>query len=355
MKRLCSTLIYLTVLAVAMVPAAWVISLIPSKSLVANSGSSSEADPFPEAEPVLQVAPAVDPQQQAEAPQPAGTELLAEQKTMEERFATDRRTIMGARPQDWYATWRASWRPVSERSRYEPGVMGERHETTRVLPKPIRRFASVGPYARLVNDIIQAKPKAVFVAGYRDLTGRYHMSSFYRRASHARPLGSYHNMFVTTALSNSTNFYVFKTTGQTHTRPFVQGYFNRFSAVGGGPDRLVTPAMRFYQYGAASARVNMPDLTRLFTRQRQKEELYAKEYGERRFRPGYGQRMRPTTLATLPPAVMKRIPTVVYFKDRGWGTYWRSYYRPPVPRVYRDVNYRLQTFPVAHITPRTTP
>ena len=73
--------------------------------------------------------------------------------------------------------------------------------------------------------------------------------------------------------------------------------------------------------------------------------------------------MRESLVPTVQPRIKRRVPTVVYFRhlipgtyaSRGWGTYNREYYRPPIPRVYRDVNWHLETQPPAHISPLTTP
>ena len=267
---------------------------------------------------------------------------LAYNQTLELRKMYDRRTFMGDRPQNTVVSIRDRYKSIQERGKYRPEIVGEDYQTTRALPKPVRRFRATGPFSRLINDVLQAGPKTVFVRGYSDQSGQYHGSSFYRGAGNYTTGAMYHTMWATTSIANSTNFYVFNTSNQVHNRSFIHGYFAR--------DPIFAPS--FYRAQLTGGVVGMPSGRPSPLAEYQKLKA---EYGQRRYRQGYNAQMLPITLSTLPPAIMKTIPGVVYFKNRGWGTYHREYYRPPVPRIYRDVNRRLQTKPVAHFSAFTAP
>lgn len=268
---------------------------------------------------------------------------LAYNQTLELRKMYDKRTFMGDRPQDQVVSIRDRYKMIQERGKYRPQVLGEDFQTTRTLPKPTRRFRANGPFARLINDVLRAKPKTVFVRGYIDQSGRYIGSSFYRGAGNYTTGAQYHTMWATTAIADSSNFYFFSTNSRVGNRSFINGYFAR--------DPIFAPS--FYRsqltggvIGTGRGGRRSPLAEYQFLRA---------EYGERRHRKGYRAQMMPITLHTLPPAIMKTIPGVAYFKNRGWGTYHREYYRPPVPRIYRDVNRRLQTKPVVHFSAFTAP
>ncbi len=312
---------------------------LPAPSAAVPVAGADGAESDLRVDPTHQLAPTPQPTRQALG----DVVLLAERKTLRERMMFDQRTLMGDRPQDWYATRRQRWRPVEERAKYAPrAYLGRQAETTRTLLKPIAKFRLTGPYARLVNDVLRARPKTRFVGGYIDQNGKYIMSSFYRQAAHTQPLGAYNLLLVTTAISNSTNFYVFKTTNQVHNRSFINGFFSR--------DPIYAPS--FYRHTPAGQRVSHGlNMRKLRQKIRDLEAYYGR--GDRAL--GWHARMRETTLETVQPKIHRRIPNVVYFRDRGWGTYTREYYRPPVPSIYRDVNWRLITQPVVHATPLTEP
>ena len=313
---------------------------LPASSAAVSLAGAERAESALRVDPTRQIAATPQPTRQALG----DVVLLAERKTLRERKMFDQRTFMGDRPQDWYAAWRKRWRPAEERAKFgQRADQAGQSTTTRALLKPITKFKLTGPYARLVNDILRAKPKTRFVGGYIDQNGKYIMSSFYRQAAHTQPLGAYNLMWVTTTISNSTNFYVFKTTNQVHSRNFINSYFER--------DPVYQPS--FYRHGAAGHRVTHGglDVSKLRQKVRNLEQYYGR--GDRAL--GWHARMRETTLETVQPKIHRRIPNVVYFRDRGWGTYTREYYRPPVPNIYRDVNWRLISQPVVHATPLTAP
>ena len=273
--------------------------------------------------------------------------------TIDEKMRWDHRTIFGDRPMDWYSAWRTRWVAPQLRAQYNQQAITGAFQSSRVLQVPTRQFAQTGPYARLVNDVIRARPRSVFVRGYTDSRGRYHGASFYRAAAHARPLGSYHNMWVTTSLSTSSNFYIFRTSGRSNARSFINGYFNRSSVYVPG----------FYRHALGGHRVTGNiDFEGLRARAIATVAAYHGPSVARETL-GWQAEGRGTTQTTIQPRIKAAAPGVVYFRalipgtysDRGWGTYTREYYRPPIPRVYRDVNWHLQTHPIAHITPFTTP
>ena len=279
-----------------------------------------------------------------------GWQLLQERQTHQERIRFDHRTIQGDRPQDWYSAWSQGWRTAEERVKYQEQTFLGIDTTTRTLPKPTRQFARTGPYARMVG-LLRARPRTVFIRGYVNQQGRYVGSSFYRGAAYARPLGSYQNMWVTTSLSNSSNFYMFRTAGRSNARSFINGYFERAPVYAPG----------FYRHALAGRRVTGNiNFDGLLTRALATHREY---YGRGSRALGWQARMRESLVPTVQPRIKPRVANVVFFRhlipgtyaDRGWGTYNREYYRPPIPRVYRDVNWHLQTHPVAHQTPFTTP
>ena len=280
-----------------------------------------------------------------------GWQLLQERQTHQERIRFDHRTIQGDRPQDWYSATILRWEMAKIRADYHHETAIGAEPTTRALTEPTRRFARTGPYARLTNDILRARPKTRFIAGYINQQGRYVGSSFYRQAAFARPVGSYHNMWVTTSLSNASNFYIFRTSGRSNARSFINGYFERAPVFAPG----------FYRHVLGGHRVTHGvNFNRLLDKAIATQREY---YGRGSRALGWQARMRESLVPTVQPRIKPRVANVVFFRhlipgtyaDRGWGTYNREYYRPPIPRVYRDVNWHLQTHPVAHQTPFTTP
>ena len=263
-------------------------------------------------------------------------------KTLAERKAFDRRTIIGDRPQDWHAAWRQKYVSPLERAKFDPktGAAQRYDRTTRVMITAVGRYAQTGYKSRL-GELMRTPPKTLFLSAYRHPNGTYFRSSPLRQAAFHQPLLMNPSLFGRQRLTNDAGRYVFQTGNYAKGKTFLNDY------LAGSPSF----APSFYQntqLGEFRARLSQRWL-------REKAKGAEAYYGRRERAVGLQARQMPVTISTIPLHLTQRTPGVVYFRDRGYGTYNREYYHPPVPRIYRNTYQRLMPHPVAHATPFTAP
>ena len=348
----------LGIVLIAIIPAAAVVYVLCAGL------SDPVTTPLTPAEPVVDPQPAQAAQLQIDAESPwdalakaasneekstANWMLLGEnrpiherRKTLTERKMFDRRTIIGDRPQDWHAAWSQRFVLPSQRGRFDPktGATQRYDRTTRVWVTPVGRYAQTGYKSRL-GELMRAGPRTSFLEAYQHPNGTYFRSSMIRQARFNTPLHMQPSSFGMQQLTNDAGKYVFNQSNYAQGQSFMNSYLT------GTP----TFAPSFYyrtQLGEFRTKLAQRWL-------RQATAISEAYYGRRERAAGWQARQMPVTLETIPLYLQRRVPGVVYFRDRGYGTYNREYYSPPVPRIYRNSYQRLMTHPVAHSTPFTAP
>ena len=263
-------------------------------------------------------------------------------KTLTERKMFDRRTIIGDRPQDWHLAWSQKFTLPSQRAQFDPktGAAERYSRTTRVWVTPVGRYAQTGYKSRL-GQLMRARPQTSFISAYQHPNGAYFRSSLIRQAAFNTPLHMQPSSFGMQRLTNDAGKYVFNKANYAQGQSFLNAYLT------GTPS--FAPSF-YYRTALGDFRTKLSQ--RWLTQKTSTAEAY---YGRGERAVGYQARMMPVTLSTIPLHLTQRTPGVVYFRDRGYGTYNREYYSPPVPRIYRNTYQRLMAHPVAHASPFTAP
>ena len=358
MGHMLSKIARLGIVLLAVIPAGIIVYV-----LVAGL-AAPVSTPLPPADPVadLQAADTADLQIDAQSPwetlakaadreqkSSADWTLLAEErpvherrKTLTERKAFDRRTIIGDRPQDWHAAWSQKYALPSQRAQYDPkaGAAQRYDRTTRVWVTPVGRYAQTGYKSRL-GELMRAAPRTSFMEAYLHPNGTYFRSSMIRQARFNTPLHMQPSSFGMQRLTNDAGKYVFNKSNYAQGQSYLNAYLT------GTPS--FAPSF-YYRTALGDFRAQLSK--RWLSQKASLAEAY---YGRGERAVGYQARQMPVTLSTIPLHLTQRIPGVVYFRDRGYGTYNREYYSPPVPRIYRNTYQRLMTHPVAHASPFTAP